>query len=47
MAYSSTTTTNAAATTTATDATATAAAPRNVVNICSPDLFRNTLFKQS
>jgi hypothetical protein len=25
----------------------TAATARNVVNICSPDLFRNTLFKQS
>jgi len=26
---------------------AAAATARNVVNICSPDLFRNTLFKQS
>ena len=28
-------------------ACSTAATARNVVNICSPDLFRNTLFKQS
>jgi hypothetical protein len=28
-------------------AAAAAATARNVVNICSPDLFRNTLFKQS